>query len=63
MTRRSEQLQGIEPTHGNNSSDSGEDKPEVENRMDTNQFRTTLATNASGKHTTDQRNQQWKKPR
>ena len=37
MTRRSARLQGIAPTHGNDSSDSEEREVEV-NRMDANQF-------------------------
>ena len=38
MARRSARLQGIEPTHGNSSSDSEEEEPEERNTMDANQF-------------------------
>ena len=38
MARRSARLQGIEPAHGNNSSDSEEEEPETRDTMDANQF-------------------------
>ena len=38
MARRSARLQGIEPAHGNNSSDSEEEEPKTRDMMDANQF-------------------------